>query len=212
MRVLIVDDHILFRQGLTSLFKNQPDFKVVGDAECVAEAVEKARILQPDLVLMDHHLPDGSGFEATEAILSFLPGCNIVFLTVSDDDDTLFTAIRKGARGFLLKSLPISRLLELLLPIAQGEPAFAPQMVNRMLAECARQHQSSELRKNPSHLLSPREVDVLRELASGATNHEIACRMFLAENTVKHYVHNILDKLSLRNRREAAQFARSTGI
>lgn len=207
MRVLIVDDHILFRQGLTSLFQPQPNFEVVGDAGTVREAVLKACQLKPDLILMDFCLPDGTGVQAARMILSELPDCKIVFLTVEDTDEALFEAVRSGAKGYLLKNMPLSSLLNSLRAVEQGEPAISRAMTGRIFHELARSSRSPARTPDLLAHLSPREIDILREMATGATNQEIAVRLFVAENTVKHHVHNILSKLSLENRRQAARFA-----
>ncbi|MFM8321598.1 MAG: response regulator [Chloroflexota bacterium] len=212
MRVLIVDDHVLFRQGLVSLFQPQPNFQVVGEAGSVREAIEKNLQVQPELVLMDFCLPDGTGLDAAEQILAVRPRCQVVFLTVQEDDETLFNAIRKGASGFLLKNLPLSRLLASLEAVQHGEPALSPELVGRIFREFARTERASHRSANPLGHLSQREAEILHELTTGATNQEIAQRLFLAENTVKHHVHNILDKLDLENRRQAAYFARQNGL
>ena len=135
MRLLLVDDHALFREGLVSLLDDQPDIDVVGQAGSVQEAVELARELQPDLILMDFTLPDGSGLEATQAILAERPETNIVFLTVHDRDEYLFHAIRSGAKGYLLKNVPVTNLLAYLRGIGQGEAAISLTMVSHILDE-----------------------------------------------------------------------------
>jgi NarL family two-component system response regulator LiaR len=212
MRILIVDDHVLFRQGLVSLFKAQSDFEVVGEAGTVREALQNARLLQPDLVLMDFNLPDGTGLEATEAILAELPACKIVFLTIYETEERLFEAIRKGAKGYMLKDTPISNLLASLRAVERGEPALSRGMMASIIEEFAHTPKSMKLQANPLIKLSHRELEILREVARGASNQEIAGRLFLSENTVKHHVHNILKKLELENRRQLASFANEHGV
>ncbi len=209
LNILLTDDHILFRQGLVSLLNSQPGFKIIGEASSVKESIIKARELKPDLVLMDFSLPDGTGLDATQAILADRPGTNIVFLTVHEEDDRLFAAIRSGAKGYLLKNVPIARLLDLLQGIERGEAALSLAMTSRVLDEFARLESPREPTYAVPTKLTTRELEVLQELVSGATNREIAERFVIAENTVKNHVSNILSKLNLRNRREAANFARS---
>lgn len=212
MRILVVDDHVLFRDGLTGLLKAQPDFNVVGEAGTIREAVEKTRELQPDVVLMDFGLPDGTGLEATQAILEENPDCKIVFLTVYEDDDTLFAAIRSGAVGYLLKNVPINGLLASLRSLKSGQAAITREMTTRLVREFSR---TSVPPVGGDDLLAPltrREVEIMQELATGASNREIAQRLFIAENTVKHHVHNILSKLGLKNRQAAIHFAREYNL
>jgi DNA-binding NarL/FixJ family response regulator len=207
MRVLIVDDHVLFSEGLASLLNAQPDFSVVGQAGSVGEAIILARELCPDLILMDFGLPDGTGLEATQAILAERPTTMIVFLTVHEQDERLFAAIRSGAKGYLLKNVPVAKLLAHLRGLERGEAAISPTMTSHILGEFARMspaHESSQVEAE----LTARELDVLRLLAAEASNREIADRLCISENTVKNHVGNILAKLDLRNRREAASFAR----
>jgi len=212
MRILIVDDHVLFREGLVSLLKAQPDFEVVGEASSVSEAVEIARQVQPDLILMDFGLPDGTGLDATQAILTERPETNIVFLTVHEEDDRLFAAIRSGAKGYLLKNVPVSKLLNYLRGVERGEAAISRAMVSRVLDQFSRMEPLRDAERAEMAELTMREMEVLQELATGATNREIADRLVITENTVKNHVRSILAKLNLRNRREAARFAQTHGL
>jgi DNA-binding NarL/FixJ family response regulator len=212
VKVLIVDDHVLFREGLVSLLNSQPDIKVIGEAGCVTEAIAMARELEPDLILMDFGLPDGTGLDATQAILAERPESKIVFLTVHEQDDRLFAAIRGGAKGYLLKNVPVSKLLDYLRGVERGEAAISPAMTSQILDEFARG--GGARGPGPDELggLTSRELEVLQELATGASNQEIADRLVIAENTVKVHVRNVLAKLDLRNRREAASYARRHGL
>jgi DNA-binding NarL/FixJ family response regulator len=212
MRVLIVDDHVLFREGLVSLLKAQPDITVLGEAGCVSEAVDMARELEPDLILMDFGLPDGTGLDATQAILAEQPEAKIVFLTVHEQDDRLFAAIRSGAKGYLLKNVPVSKLLDYLRGVQNGEAAISPTMTSQILDEFARLGKAFDSDAAELGELTPRELEVLRELDTGATNQEIADRLVITENTVKVHVRNILAKLDLPNRRAAADFAQRHGL
>jgi DNA-binding NarL/FixJ family response regulator len=212
MRVLIVDDHILFREGLVGLLRSQADIQVIGECGAVCEAIEKARALKPDVILMDFSLPDGTGLEASRAILKELPDTQIIFLTVHENDDQMISAVRSGAKGYLLKNLSVNKLLASLRALERGEAAISRTMMARVLEEFA--NSAPQPRSEPSPLLglTAREIEVLQELADSITNQEIAGRLFISENTVKNHIHNILDKLNLRNRREAIEFARKNGL
>jgi DNA-binding NarL/FixJ family response regulator len=212
MRILIVDDHRLFRDGLVGIIKAQPDFQVVGQASTVRGAIAKAGELQPDTILMDFGLPDGTGLEATLAILADRPETNIVFLTVHEEDDSLFAAIRSGAKGYLLKSVSAAKLLEYLRGLECGEAAISRATASRIMEEFCRLVPQRHHGPVGVGNLTSREVEVLRELATGASNQVIATNLVIAENTVRNHVHSILAKLNLRDRREAADFARSHGL
>ena len=212
INVLLVDDHALFSEGLASLLAGQPDFTVIGKAGSVQEAITMARDLRPDLVLMDFTLPDGTGLEATSAILGERPETQIVFLTVHEEDDRLFSAIRSGAKGYLLKNVPVVTLLSYLRRLEQGEAAISGTMTSHILNELARTEPAHGPVSDDLSALTPRELDVLRELTTGASNREIAARLCISENTVKNHVSNILSKLNLQNRRAAARFAGQHGL
>jgi len=212
IRVLLVDDHALFREGLASLLGGQPDFTVVGEAGSVKEAIAFARNLQPDLVLMDFSLPDGTGLDATQAILRACPGTRIVFLTVHEEDHRLFAAIRSGAKGYMLKNVPVAKLLERLRGLERDEAAISPTLTGRILDAFARTTPARRPNNAEISQLTPRELDVLAELATGASNKDIAARLFITENTVKNHVGSVLSKLGLPNRRVAARFAQQQSI
>jgi NarL family two-component system response regulator LiaR len=210
MNVLIVDDHILFREGLVSLLNADPSFKVVGQAGTVCESIELACKLKPELILMDFSLPDGDGSEASAAILAAHPETKIVFLTMYDADEKLFAAIRSGAKGYLLKNTPVQKLMDSLRSLSKGEAAISRSMTMRILEEFSHSRVSENLSQN-GHL-SSRELDILREMSSGASNTEIASHLYISVNTVKHHIHSILAKLELKNRREAVSYARQYGL
>ena len=212
MRILLVDDHVLFREGLAGLLNSQQDMKVVGEAGEVAEATRLAHSLQPELILMDVGLIGGTGIEAARSILADRPGTNIVFLTMHEEDDLLFAGIRSGAKGYLLKNLPSARLLSFLRGVQQGDAAITPRMASRILAEFARIQSPSIRATETLSELTGREVEVLHELAMGASNREIAELFVISEGTVKNHVRSILAKLHLHNRREAAHYARGRGL
>jgi len=212
IKLLIVDDHVILRDGLVSLFSPQPDFEVVGEAGTLGEAVIKACELKPDLVLMDIGLPDGSGVEATKEILAQRPETDIVMLTLHDSDELLLAAIRSGAKGYLLKTTPAAQVITSLRALERGEAPLSPQMIGHILAELASEKPPSYENNPVVQKLTTRELEVLREVANGATNREIAHRLFISVNTVKNHVHEILNKLEVKNRREATFFAIRHGL
>jgi DNA-binding NarL/FixJ family response regulator len=209
MKIIIVDDHVLFREGLAAIIRSERDIQIAGQAGTVQEAVELVKNLRPDIVLMDFGLPDGTGVDATRAILKEYPECKIVFLTMSEEDEHLFAAIRSGAKGYLLKNMHPSKLIASLRSVQQGESALSRSMTLRLMTELARTKEP-EFTGVPT--LTRRELEVLRELASGLSNQEIAEHLFISENTVKYHVHSILEKLNLSDRRDAAIYAREHGL
>jgi DNA-binding NarL/FixJ family response regulator len=207
-RLLLVDDHVLFREGLMSLLAPQPDLRVIGQVGTAHEAIAAARQLRPDIILMDFTLPDGTGLDATLAILAERPETKIVFLTVHEDDETLFSAIRAGAVGYLFKNTRSAELLQRLRAVARGEAGISPTVALRILDEFSKS--TGPLTEDggpPKVELTAREIEIIRELAQGASNRDIARRLVISENTVKNHVRNVLAKLHLRNRREVAQYA-----
>jgi DNA-binding NarL/FixJ family response regulator len=212
MKILIVDDHELFREGLASLLHSEPDFEVCGQAGTFAETIEMARKIQPEMILMDYGLPDGNGAQAARIILAENPKCLVVFVTVHVNDDELFDAIRSGAKGYLLKSVPIHTLLKNLRTIQAGDAVLSPTMTGRVMEEFARLGDGRRHQHQRLSLLTPRETEVLQQIVRGSSNKEIAGELFMAENTVKRHVHNILEKLELPNRRAAAKWARQQGL
>jgi DNA-binding NarL/FixJ family response regulator len=209
MKILLVDDHILFREGLASLLGTQADMEVVGWANSGQDAIEQARALRPDAILMDLGLPDETGLETTEAILAERPETKVIFLTIQDDDERLFAAIRAGARGYLPKDVSVARLLTYVRGVVQGDPAITPAKTGRIWDRFVQ----TEAHKADHHAavtsLTERERQVLQELATGASNQEIADRLVISCQTVKNHVSHILAKLELRSRHDAADIARS---
>jgi DNA-binding NarL/FixJ family response regulator len=208
--ILVIDDHIMFREGLVSLFHYTSDFIVVDQAGSVTEGIEKAIRLKPDIILMDFSLPDGTGLDATKAILEELPDCKIIFLTVYETDENILAAIRLGAKGYTLKNVSSSSLLASLRALDLGEMAMSRKMMSKAL-EYSHSTLSSPARDLVSRL-SPREIDILFELQNDTSNSEIARNLYLSENTVKHHMHNIFDKLGVNNRREASLIAKQMNL
>lgn len=212
MKLLIVDDHILFREGLASIIRPDPEIEIVGLVGSVREAIEKAEAIKPDVVLMDFNLPDGTGADATHAIMDVHPKCKIVFLTMSEKDENLLSAIRSGAKGYLLKDMHPAKLVNAIKAVQRGESAISRSMTLKLMEELSRVGHAASPAGGNSPTLTRRELDVLGAIASGMSNQEIASKFVLSENTVKYHVHSILDKLQLKDRREAAAYARSHGL
>ena len=210
MKILIVDDHVLFREGLAAIIRPQSDIEIVGMAGTVREAVDMARSAKPDIILMDFNLPDGSGVDATRRSLEDQPTCKVVFLTMSEQDEDLFAAIRVGAKGYMLKNMHPPELVAALRSVQQGESALSRAMTLRLMDELSRTKKS--IGRPAENTLTLRELDVLRAIASGMSNQEIGSHLFISENTVKFHVHSLLAKLNLSDRKEAASFAKEHGL
>jgi two-component system NarL family response regulator len=211
--VLIADDHTLFRQGLSSLLQQQKGLQVVGEAVDGWEALAKARELQPHLVLLDVAMPRCNGLEATRLIKRELPDVNVIILTVSEKDEDLFAAVKAGAKGYLLKNAEFEELVRAIEAVAGGAAVVSPSMAVKLLNEFAAVAAKDSLRtRAEGTALTERETEVLQLLAKGATNKEIANTLVIAENTVKTHLRNILDKLHLHNRIQAAAYAVREGL
>jgi DNA-binding NarL/FixJ family response regulator len=212
VKVLLADDNALFREGMASLLSRCGDVQVVGQAKDAAEAVRKATLLRPDVVLMDLSMPLGGGVDATRKILLERPEQAICMLTVSEQESDLFAAIRSGARGYLVKTVDLEDLCVSLTVLAEGGSTVTPHLAARLLDEFAKLAQN--VREGPSEIekLTSREREVLELVARGSSNKEIANELVIAENTVKVHLRNILDKLHLRNRQQAAAFAVQEGL
>ena len=206
MRILIADDHALFRDGLRSLLMAQ-GHTVIGEAKNGREAIALAKELKPDLVLMDLSMPEVDGLAATKTLTAELPDVKVVILTASETDASLFDAVKAGAQGYLLKNLEADEFFPLLERAAEGEPEFTPTLARRLLQELARPAAPAESASTPDELTA-REREVLELMVEGVTsNRKLARRLNLSENTVKFHVRNILDKLRLHNRAEAVGYA-----
>ena len=210
MKVLIVDDHALFRQGVRNAIEPEEDIDIVGEAEDGMEALTKARELRPDLIFMDINMPHCDGLEAVSAIKRELPSVRIIMLTVHDEDENLFEAIKRGAEGFLSKNARANALLNSLRGVMKGEAAISRLMAGKILKEFAR---LAEIEAgNIAGQLTDREEEVLQKISEGLSNKEIALSLYISQNTVKAHVTNILRKLHLQNRAQAADYARRWGL
>ena len=210
MRVLIVDDHALFRSGLASLLTAN-DIEVVGEASNGLEALEKARHLKPDIILMDVQMANVSGIQATRLIKAEMPQIKIVMVTAFDDDENLFEAVKSGAVGYILKNMKGEEFVELLLSVMKGDVAVSPWVADKIAKELFRKPE--RLESSPSvNELTNKEVEVLKVVAGGGTNKEIASSLNISENTVKFHLRNIMEKLHVKNRAQMAVYAVTKGI
>jgi two-component system nitrate/nitrite response regulator NarL len=212
LRILLVDDHVLFRRGVQALLVQRPGVEVVGEASNGLEAVTRARETMPDVILMDIHMPLCDGLEAVGLIKREMPHVQIIMLTVSDDDRDLFAAIKNGASGYLLKNLEPQHLFEQLDGVRRGEAAINGMMAARILQEFREPALPATPESEPVEMLTPREIDVLQQVVQGASNRQIAQDLCITENTVKIHLRNILEKLHLQNRIQAAVYAVRTGL
>jgi DNA-binding NarL/FixJ family response regulator len=213
VRVLVVDDQALFREALVTLLGARPEVEVVGEAGDGQQALERAAELQPDVVLMDLHMPVLDGIGATRRLRVEQPGVRVLALTTFDDDEDVFAALRAGALGYLLKDVSSDRLVEAVLSAARGESVLQPSVAAKVVARFAQLDDAPRSRPQPLVVpLSDRELDVLRLLAGGRSNREIAAALYLAEGTVKNHVTNVLGKLGARDRTQAALRARALDL
>ena len=211
IRTLIVDDHALFRRGLEIVLVTEPDIEVVGQAGDGTEAVEKAAETVPDVVLMDVRMPRSSGIQACRAIKDVAPSAKIIILTMSDEEEDLFEAIRAGASGYLLKDIPLDEVSDAVRAVHGGQSLISPSMAGKLLTELAalarREEVSGPPQQVPAPKLTDREMQVLKLIARGMNNRDIAKELFISENTVKNHVRNILEKLQIHSRMEAVMVA-----
>jgi DNA-binding NarL/FixJ family response regulator len=212
IKILIADDHALFREGLRSLLEDQRDIEVVGEAEDGLQAERMAQTLQPDVILMDINMPVIDGVEATRTILQQNDSIGIVVLTMHRQDEYVFDALRAGAKAYLLKDTRSRRLLEVIRAVSQGQSVIEPDMASRLLKEFRRLGQAEEKPQPAYQKLTDQERRILSYVAEGASNKEIAEAMSLAERTVKNYLTIIFQKLQVNNRTEAAIRAVKDGL
>ncbi len=208
LRVLVADDHALYRRGLEMVLSQEDDIDIVGEAADGAEAIRKVEELLPDVVLMDIRMPRRSGIEACTAIKDVVPSTKIVILTISDEESDLYEAVRAGANGYLLKDVPGEEIADGIRAVAGGQSLISPSMASKLLTEFATMIKKHEERPQvPVPRLTDRELQVLKLVARGMANKDIAKELFISENTVKNHVRNILEKLQLHSRMEAVVYA-----
>jgi two-component system NarL family response regulator len=210
IRTIIVDDHALFRRGLEMVLASEPDIELVGQASDGAEAVEKAAESLPDIVLMDIRMPRSNGIEACRAMKEAAPSAKIIILTISDEEEDLFEAIRAGASGYLLKDIPLDEVADTVRAVHGGQSLINPSMAGKLLTEfatLARRDDGERAQEVPAPRLTEREMQVLKLVARGMNNRDIAKELFISENTVKNHVRNILEKLQIHSRMEAVMVA-----
>ncbi|GAP16236.1 response regulator [Levilinea saccharolytica] len=213
IRILLVDDQALFREGLNTLLSVQPDFEVVGEASNGEEALRLAVQLQPHVILMDLRMPVLDGVTATRRLRTLLPDCRVIVLTTFDDDEFVFDGLRAGAVGYLLKDVSSDKLFEALRAAARGEYFLLPSITAKVIEEFARVSPVARVPVEPLvDPLSAREIEILRLVATGASNKEIAEMLVIAEGTVKNHLTNILAKLSAKDRLQAVLKARELGL
>ncbi|WP_322750222.1 MULTISPECIES: response regulator transcription factor [unclassified Frankia] len=208
IRVLVVDDHALFRRGLQMVLEQEANIEVVGEAADGAEAVTMAVDMAPDIVLMDVRMPRRGGIDATSAIKQAVPSAKIVMLTISDEEADLYDAIKAGAMGYLLKEISIDEVATAIRAVHGGQSLISPSMASKLLTEFASMIKKADDRPQlPTPRLTDREMEVLRLVAKGLNNRDIAKQLFISENTVKNHIRNILEKLQLHSRMEAVVYA-----
>lgn len=210
-RLLLVDDHALFREGLAGLFAYQDDFRVVGEASDADSALRKTAEVHPDIVLMDIDMPGEDGIRTTRRLKAEFPDVTVVMLTVHDATDKLLDAIKAGAQGYLVKNIRTAELLDQLRGLKRGEAAITRRMAARILEEFQRAQAPTSARDETDNDLTARELEVLELVAERLSNKEIAARLVISEHTVKNHLKNILGKLHLRSRREAADYGLARG-
>jgi DNA-binding NarL/FixJ family response regulator len=208
IKVLLVDDHALFRRGLQATLDLEPDIEVVGECGDGREALDRAAETLPDVILMDVRMPRHDGIQACSAIKEAVPSAKILMLTMSEDEADLYEAIKAGASGYLLKDLPIEEVATSIRAVHTGQSLISPTLASKLLTEFAAMVKRGDAAQSVPHpRLTPREMEVLRLVARGMNNRDIARDLFISENTVKNHVRNILEKLQLHSRMEAVVYA-----
>ena len=212
IKILVVDDHALVRRGVVEALSEQETLEVVGEAAEGAQALEKAKALSPHVVIMDLQMPGIGGLEATSMLKTELPDIQVLVFTVSESEADLFAAMRYGARGYILKNTGAEELIRTVIHIAEGGVILSQEMATKLLAEMAQTPAAGQQPGPSIEGLSPRETEVLQLISQGASNNEIAATLVISENTVKTHLRNIMDKLHLANRSQAAAYAVRAGL
>lgn len=207
IRVLVVDDHALFRRGLQMVLEQEPDIDIVGEAGDGAEAIDMAAETAPDIVLMDVRMPKRGGIDACSAIKGVVPSAKIIMLTISDEEVDLYDAIKAGAMGYLLKDLPIEEVASSVRAVHGGHSLISPSMASKLINEFASMRRGDERASVSAPRLTDRELEVLKLVAKGSQNKDIAKQLYISENTVKNHIRNILEKLQLHSRIQAVAYA-----
>lgn len=207
IRILVVDDHDLYRRGMEAVLSLEPDLEIVGEAQSADEAIRKVRELQPDLILLDLRMQGLSGIDACREIKNESFGASVVMLTASDEEDDLFSALKAGASGYVLKDEPTERIAEVIRLVRGGQSIIPPRLASRLVAEFGRLGNLPAQETPAGIRLTPREKEVLVLLARGCSNRQIAKELFVSENTVKNHMRNTMEKLQVRTRVEAAMYA-----
>ncbi|MFP5225079.1 MAG: response regulator [Actinomycetota bacterium] len=212
IRILVADDHELFRSGLAMMLSSEDGIEVVGEAGDGAEAVRLAVEHVPDVILMDVRMPKRSGIEATQQIREEVPSARILMLTVSDEEADLYDAVKSGATGYLLKDASIDEVLDAIKSVQAGQSTISPSMASKLMAEFSAITKKQTQKSQPGPKVTDREMEVLQLVAKGMSNREIAKALFISENTVKNHIRNILEKLQLHSRMQAVYYAVREGL
>ncbi len=214
IRVLVADDHTLFREGMCAIFENVPDIEVIGQASNGHEAVKQVKSLLPDIVLMDISMPDLNGIEATEQVLALKPDTGIIMLTMVENNDSLFAAMQAGARGYILKGAEKVEVLKTIRSVASGEALFGPAIATRLTSFFQSFKQEAQPAEDapPFPELTIREREVLELVTAGKSNHEIAGQLHISVKTVSNHISNIFNKLQVADRVQAILKARDAGM
>jgi RNA polymerase sigma factor (sigma-70 family) len=211
LTILIVDDHVVFREGLRALLDLEPDFHVIGEASQGSEAIQFLTTSTPDVILLDLHLPDGNGADFCRQILSVYPSVRVLILSAYDDDQEITAALVAGAAGYILKTVGAGRLAENIRAVARGEVLLAPSIAAKVVQQLSRLRASSDRSEEALTILTPREKEVFRLAGQGMRNSEIAEALFLSEKTIKTHLRNIYSKLKLGNKADLRLFAQKLG-
>jgi RNA polymerase sigma factor (sigma-70 family) len=211
LTILIVDDHVVFREGLRALLDLEPDFHVIGEASQGSEAIQFLTTSTADVILLDLHLPDGNGADFCRQILSVLPSVRVLILSAYDDDQEITAALVAGAAGYILKTVGAGRLAENIRAVARGEVLLAPSIAAKVVQQLSRLRASSDRSEEALTILTPREKEVFRLAGQGMRNSEIAEALFLSEKTIKTHLRNIYSKLKLGNKADLRLFAQKLG-